>query len=508
MGGAGEGDPDPRGGPMFHLIPLLVLTFVLTACGGDPLPNVDDGGSPDITAPADARGDTSVPPDGGTPPDPGAVCMTDRACDDGNPCTAERCSTPGDLLRARCEVTVNEMACPAGQVCDPRRGCSAGRACAADGDCRDDDPCTVMERCDPASRTCRHSTLDGDRDGYAPTSCGGRDCDDNDPERRPGVRDRCNRMDDNCNGQIDEGMNLCGRGMSCQAGQCLCALVPASQMRRGEIQFCGDNRSPSQNVCTDVRTDNENCGELCEPCLSGSTCQAGRCVCGDPARTYCSDRSCSDLRTDLRHCGSCGTSCPTNATACLNGVCQCPAGMPLCAPMGLNECFDPSRHQDDDQNCGACGNACPAESHCVGGRCVCTSPGSVVCAGACNAFLRDTMNCGSCGNRCEEGLDCRLGLCGCFDETTRCPTGCRHLQDDPQNCGACGRVCPMRQNGSAPYCVGGLCMCVFQSGAPLQVWCSTPTGEQCADLERNPEHCGGCGRACRSGTSCVRGECI
>ncbi len=69
LGGAGEGDPDPRGGPMFHLIPLLVLTFVLAACGGDPLPNVDDGGSPDITAPADARGDTSAPPDGHGAPD-------------------------------------------------------------------------------------------------------------------------------------------------------------------------------------------------------------------------------------------------------------------------------------------------------------------------------------------------------------------------------------------------------------------------------------------------------
>lgn len=410
MWGAEGGDPDPRGGPMFHLIPLMVLVLVFAACGSDPTPN-GDGGGVDLTAPTDARGDSSSPSDGATPSDPGAACSSDRACDDGNPCTTERCIMPGNLRDARCEVMVNEMACSAGQVCDSRRGCSAGRACATDGDCRDEDPCTVMERCDPASRTCRHSTLDGDRDGYPPTSCGGRDCDDNDPQRRPGVLDRCNRVDDNCNGQADEGMNLCGRGMSCQNGECLCALVPASQMRRGEIQLCGDNTSPSQNICTDVRTDNAHCGELCGPCLGGSTCQMGRCVCGDPSRTYCSDRTCSDLRTDPRNCGVCRNECPFDAIGCVNGVCQCPPGAPLCTRDGVSICFNPANHQEDDNRCGSCGNMCPSGSRCMGGRCNCTYPGNVVCGDVCTSLQTDILNCGACGHRCGDVQECRKGMC-------------------------------------------------------------------------------------------------
>jgi hypothetical protein len=63
-----------------------------------------------------------------------------------------------------------------------------------------------------------------DLDGDGPTSseCGGKDCDDSDPEVRPGAAERCNGEDDDCNGAIDDGdlRSVCGGG-SCVNGVCV-----------------------------------------------------------------------------------------------------------------------------------------------------------------------------------------------------------------------------------------------------------------------------------------------
>jgi hypothetical protein len=46
---------------------------------------------------------------------------------------------------------------------------------------------------------------DKDNDGYAPASCGGTDCNDNNAAIRPGATEVCDGVDNNCNGQTDEG---------------------------------------------------------------------------------------------------------------------------------------------------------------------------------------------------------------------------------------------------------------------------------------------------------------
>jgi len=62
---------------------------------------------------------------------------------------------------------------------------------------------------------------DGDGDGFSPDGgeCGPVDCDDADPDVNPGAEELCNGIDDNCDGNTDEGFDV---GMPCTAGIGIC----------------------------------------------------------------------------------------------------------------------------------------------------------------------------------------------------------------------------------------------------------------------------------------------
>ena len=64
----------------------------------------------------------------------------------------------------------------------------------------------VVYQCDRATRRCVRSVLDRDRDGDPDLRCGGHDCKDDDPKISSLQHETCNGVDDNCNGQIDEGL--------------------------------------------------------------------------------------------------------------------------------------------------------------------------------------------------------------------------------------------------------------------------------------------------------------
>jgi hypothetical protein len=50
------------------------------------------------------------------------------------------------------------------------------------------------------------ATCDLDEDGFEHSTCGGLDCDDRDPRRRPGALETCDAMDEDCDGLVDEGL--------------------------------------------------------------------------------------------------------------------------------------------------------------------------------------------------------------------------------------------------------------------------------------------------------------
>jgi hypothetical protein len=159
-----------------------------------------------LTKPYDAGADTApeAAPDGpDVDPTLGGPCSEDRQCDDGIPCTFDRC----DLALSRCRNTPDDSQCQDPTYCNGkercvlRKGCSAGPVVT----CQDDDPCTI-DKCIEADKSCVHGPRDVDGDGDPDDHCiGSKDCDDTDPTVSSARAEICgNGKDDNCNGSVDE----------------------------------------------------------------------------------------------------------------------------------------------------------------------------------------------------------------------------------------------------------------------------------------------------------------
>ncbi|HEY6078372.1 MAG TPA: DUF4114 domain-containing protein [Polyangiaceae bacterium] len=176
--------------------------------------------------------------------------------------------------------------------------------------------------------------------------------------------ERCDNVDNDCDGQVDDGDELCPVGKVCDHGSC----VPACNT--GEFQ-CRKPLECDRGFCLDPK-----CIALPEPCAEGKACRAGICVgaCDGvtcPIGQECQLGACVDLCT--------GVVCE-GEQVCENGLCMakcgcrgCGAGQ-ACAPSG--ECVDT----------GCEGLTCMAGQVCVQGACkdACEGamcPGGTTCAG-------------------------------------------------------------------------------------------------------------------------------
>ena len=286
----------------------------------------------------------------------------------------------------------------------------------------------------------------------------------------------CNHEDDNCDHQVDNGVDTTHDDLHC--GAC--------------DNDCPDGADDSatvccDSVCVDKRDDPLHCGACGNTCPDGA--DAGAVTCCEVS----GNGDCINLTTDADHCGGCDAACPHGDDPGTDTTC-CPVQQGDGSVVG--DCVNT---QTDNDHCGDCGSPCAETQHCCGGTCVALDDpdhcqtcgtscgdGTACCAGDSGFTCVDTGDDGNCGG-CD--VTCSASSLVCCAPGADAAGACVDTVTDMENCGGCNIPCT---GGASPAC------CETDLGAGL-----------CTDLDGNDsKNCGACGRECSGQTpNCCSGEC-
>ncbi len=226
---------------------------------------------------------------------------------------------------------------------------------------------------------------------------------------RPRAR-RCNGLDNDCDGHIDEGDGLCPGAQVCDQGLCRDRCAQGAGCATGRV--CSPRGTCVEAACLDVacpqgaRCQRGECVDACDgvTCPRGQRCRTGRCV--DPCEgVVCNAAEVCEDHAELPTAGQCVAGCQCH---------PCGAGL---------RCLTDGRCVDED----CLDVTCPEGSRCERGECVdrCASPsGARLC-------LEDEV----CrGGRCVSARDATPDDAGraILDGGTMSP-----MALDPSGCG-CG----------------------------------------------------------------------
>jgi hypothetical protein len=196
----------------------------------------------------------------------------------------------------------------------------------------------------------------------------------------------CNAVDDDCNGQVDDGDGLCGGGRTCVFGEC--------------ARPCNDGTCPAGQYCA-----NDRCVSLCAgvECRQGQVCNADTGLCEAPA--------CE---------GGCGDGEVCTADGCVENNCYnvgCEAGqrcvLGACAadPCADIECGAAAFCREGDCIFSCAETACPLGQVCLDGQCADNLCGGVNCSAA-QVCVDDACVDPACNSEaCPDGQTCIENAC-------------------------------------------------------------------------------------------------
>ncbi len=492
-----------------------------------------------------------------------APCQDNAACQtssgSGNLCIADGAN--GSFCGAGCSLT-DAKTCPAGFLCqdakDPGSGQNVPQCRPTSGACL----CTAEAIAQGAKIACATTNALGTCPGQrACTSDGLALCDALTP-----AAETCNGVDDDCNGKTDDlaGTTPCtrsnangtcnGQVLSCENGVPLCdAATPAAEVCNGLDDNCDGNVDEGMcddgNPCTTgICGSDGSCGQIPDSgavCDDGSACtnsdlcvngkcqgQATKCDDGNP----CTIDGCT-LAGGCTHtnaeqaCADDGNSCTIDA--CIGGACAHPllGDGATCKddgnPCTLDGCIAGTcLHTDDpfDPPCSDDSNLC-TQDVCKASACAhLPVPSDVTCATDNNVCTNDLCKDGACQHPAtvtettcaDDGVACTNDLCAggkcthpnvlpgvpCADDGKPCT-------DDVCQTGSC--MHPAKAIGATCADDGLPCTSdTCQNGVCVHL--ATLTGQSCPD-DGDPctvDTCtkqGGCGHAIDPGKCEIAGVC-
>lgn len=317
-----------------------------------------------------------------------------------------------------CAGGIDAGGCPVGEYCFNATCVRCEKTDVCDG--RDNDCDGIVD----------NNNTDKDKDGF--TACGRLnpdgtqvidvDCDDSDPDVRPGGTERCNGKDDDCNGQIDDG--TCPVGEAC-----------APKLERCVAGGCTPQSCTPPEVC-DVGT--RQCGvkgatKIGDGCFGDSECETGA-FCGYSTHL-------ADIRLRPNFNGICTKPCCTSIDCPANFVC-------FGAGTGGNYCVNKGDVGRPTLGSLLGGEACDADAQCRSGICDANSK-------KCQETCCKNSDCPGQGAKCRT-----MDLVG-RDATTKRVLGCSTAPREPnpaptgELCEApgCALLCPAYY----PQCAEGVC---------------------------------------------------